>query len=177
MGKTVMGIPRLTGGVLALPFNYSNKLLHSCSCKRRFRVTMGDFYAMRTNDAVETVLAVPHADEWDFISNVHLKQDRHILYACNSVHLPWEDGVSLQEIMQQQISSPEYAFLFADQTSIGNERVSDEAIHLAAATLSVGYRGIFKKREVSRIGMCSRFDETTSGGTSGDVDKSEGDGG
>ena len=171
-----MGIPRLTGGVLTLPFNYPNKLLHSCSCKRRFQVTTGDFYATRTNDAVETVLAVPH-DEWDLISNVHLKQDRHILYSCNSVYLPWEDGVSLQEIMQQQISSPEYAFLFADQTSIGDEKISDEAIHLAAATLSAGYRGVWKKRGVSRIGVCSRSDETTSGGTSGDVDKSEGDGG
>ena len=126
---------------------------------------------MRTNDAVEAVLAVPH-DEWDLISNVHLKQDRHILYSCNSVYLPWEDGVSLQEIMQQQISSPEYAFLFADQTSIGDEKISDEAIHLAAATLSAGYRGVWKKRGVSRIGVCSMSDEATSGSTSGEVDKS-----
>ena len=177
-----MGIPRLTGGALTLPFNYPNKVLHSCSCKRRFQVTTGDFYTTRTNDAVETVLAVPH-DEWDLISNVHLKQDMDIKdYRCNRKFVPWlrkgnrkekKSGVTLLEIMRQQISSPKYAFLFAGKTRIGDEKVSDEAIHLAAATLSAGYRGVWKKRGVSRIGMCSRSDETTSGGTSGE---SEGDG-
>jgi hypothetical protein len=120
-----------------------------------------DLNSTGTKDAEETVLAVPH-DEWDMISNVHLKEFSDIFGTCNSALLL--DGVSLQEIMQQQISSPEYAFLFAGQTSIGDEKVSDEAIHLAAATLAAGYRGVWKKRAVSRIGMCSRFDETSSGG-------------
>jgi hypothetical protein len=80
--------------------------------------------------------------------------------------------------MKQQISSPNYAFLFAGQTSIGDEKVSDKAIHLAAATLAAGYRGVWKKRGISMISMGSRFDETvtTSGDKSGEVDESEGDG-
>jgi hypothetical protein len=114
---------------------------------------------------VETVLAVPD-HERDLISNVHLKEDRRItLYSCHSGYrysflLPREDGVSLSEIMQQQISSLDYAFLYAGQTSIGNEKVSDEAIHLAAATLTAGYRGIWKKRGMSNT-------------SSGEVDGSE----
>ena len=79
---------------------------------------------MRPNDAAETVLAVPH-NERDLISNVHLKQERHILRACNSVYL--EEGVKM---LQYHDSNPEYyAFLFAGQTSIGDEMVSDEAMH------------------------------------------------
>ena len=78
---------------------------------------------MRPNDAAETVLAVPH-NERDLISNVHLKQERHILRACNSVYLG--EGVN---ILQHKISNPEYAFLFAGRTIIGDEMVSDDAMH------------------------------------------------
>ena len=76
-------------------------------------------------------------------------------------------------------SSPNYAFLFAGQTSIGDEKVSDEAIHLAAATLDAGYSGFWKKGGTSIVGtgMCSGFVETSSMGTPGEVDESEGDGG
>ena len=79
--------------------------------------------------------------------------------------------MTLQEIIQQQISRSEsdYAFFFAGQTSVGDEEVSDEAVHLAAATLAAGYRGVWKK-----LG-CPWFDDTISGGTLGVVDVSEGD--
>ena len=141
-----MGSSRLNGGTLTLPFNYHNFLtnLHSCSCKRRFQVTTGTSNAEKTNGAVETVLAVPHHDR-DLISNVHLKQGMCTLYCCESTYqsLSWEGGMPLQKIMQQQNSSQNYAFLFAGQTSIEDE-VSDEAIHLAAATLAAGYRGVWK---------------------------------
>jgi ribosomal protein L37AE/L43A len=149
----------------------NGQLIDCCSCKRCFHITTGDLNTAGTNDAVETVLAVPD-HERDLISNVHLKEDRRItLYSCHSGYrysflLPREDGVSLSEIMREQISSLDYAFLLAGQTSIGDEKVSDEAIHLAAATLAAGYRGIWKKRRMS----------STSGGTSGDMDDSEGDG-
>jgi hypothetical protein len=182
-----MGIPQLTGGILTLPINYPNKLLHSCSCKRRFQVTTGDSNATGINDAVETVLAVPDLER-DLISNVHLKQDRYItLYACSSGSgWEWETEwkrknngftVTLLDILQQQISRSDYAFLFAGQTSIGDEEVSDEAVHLAAATLAAGYRGVWKKHGLSRISMSPRFHEITSGDTSGEVDESEGDAG
>ena len=81
--------------------------------------------------------------------------------ACSSR----EDGVTLREIMQQT-SSPDYAFLVARQTSIGGEKVSDEAIDLAAAMLDAGYLGVWG---ISSINMDPRFDETTPWGTSGEV--------
>ena len=75
--------------------------------------------------------------------------------------------------MQQQLLSKDYAFLFAGQTSIGDEKVSDEAINLAAATLAAGYRGVWKKRDMSRISKGRRFDVTTLGVISGEIDESE----
>ena len=171
-----LGSRRLAGGASTPPFNHHSFLtnfLHSYSCKRRFQVAPG------TNDAVETVLAVPD-HERDLILNVHLKQDeRSKHYAC---YMPWEKngkikGATLMEIMKQQISSPNYAFLFAGQTSIGDEKVSDEAILLAGTRLAAGYCGIWKKRVVPMISMDPRFDVTISGGTSSEGDESEGYGG
>jgi len=122
---------------------------------------------------METVLAVPDYER-DLLSNVHLKPDMISLYACHTGFRPREGGVALVDIMRY---SPDYAFLFASQTSIGDEKVSDEAIHLAAATLDAGYRGVWKKCGISRISMSPRFNETTSRGTSGEVvDESEHDG-
>ena len=65
--------------------------------------------------------------------------------------MPWEKkgkqcGATLQEMMEEQILSPNYAFLFAGQTSIGGEKVSDEALYLAGTTLTAGYCGIWKKK-------------------------------
>ena len=83
--------------------------------------------------------------------------------------------MTLQEIMQQQISSNDYAFLFAGQTSIGDEKVSDEAINLAAATLAAGYRGVWEKTWHVKDQHGPRFDEITSGDTvtSGEVNENE----
>jgi len=107
-----------------------------------------------TDDVVETVLAVPDYER-GFLRNVHLRRDMNLpSYYCNRNLFPWDTqtksrlqkgGVGLLETMRQQISKPVYAFLFARQTSIRDEEVSDEAIHLAAETLNVGYRGVWKK--------------------------------
>ena len=81
--------------------------------------------------------------------------------------------MTLQEIMQQQISSNDYAFLFAGQTSIGDEKVSDEAINLVAATLAAGYRGVWENTWHVKDQHNPRFDETTSGDTPGEENKNE----
>ena len=119
------------------------------------------------------MLAV-HNREWDLLSNIHLKRDMSIsCYAYGDGFQLREDGVTLLEVMQQQISGSDYAFLFACQTRIEDEKVSDEAIHLAAATLADGYRGVWKKRRKLRIDMGPRFDETTMEGTLVEVTESE----
>ena len=131
---------------------------------------------------METVLAIPDHELHDMIFNVHLKHDEYIrLYVCHAGESSdrvererkrmWKrrkNGVTLQEIMQQQTSRSDYAFLFACQTSVGYE-VSDGAVHFAPAPLAAGYRGVWKK-----LG-CPWFDDTISGGTLGAVDESEGD--
>ena len=148
-----LGSARLTGGSFTLAFSHYDFLtnfLHSCSCKRHFQVTTGDFNTTETNDAVETVLAVPN-HERDLILNVHLIQNRSTHFSCYRMYMPWEKkgkqcGATLQEMMEEQILSPNYAFLFAGQTSIGGEKVSDEALYLAGTTLTAGYCGIWKKK-------------------------------
>lgn len=112
---------------------------------------------------METVLAVPDYER-ELISNVHLKRDMISRYECCSIYRPREDGMTLLEIMRQQISSLDYAFLVARQTSIGDEKVSDEAIDLAAAMLDAGYRGVWKIHDISKIGMPPRVRRDYSAG-------------
>ncbi|KAF9530817.1 CHAT domain-containing protein [Crepidotus variabilis] len=53
------------------------------------------------------------------------------------------DGqLELLEIIRQQLPSAEFAFLSACQTSVGDEKLSEEAVHLAAGMLAAGYQGI-----------------------------------
>jgi len=53
------------------------------------------------------------------------------------------DGrLELAEIMKLKIVHSEFAFLSACQTSAGDEKLSEEAVHLAAGMLAVGYRGV-----------------------------------
>jgi len=53
------------------------------------------------------------------------------------------DGrLELSEIMKRNIPQCELAFLSACQTSTGDENLSEEAVHLAAGMLAVGYQGV-----------------------------------
>ena len=53
------------------------------------------------------------------------------------------DGrLELSELMKQRIPQCELAFLSACQTSTGDEKLSEEAVHLAAGMLAVGYQGV-----------------------------------
>ena len=53
------------------------------------------------------------------------------------------DGrLELSEIMKQKFTVRELAFLSACQTSTGSEKLSEEAVHLAAGTLAAGYRSV-----------------------------------
>jgi len=88
------------------------------------------------------------------ISRVKLEMASHpsIHFACQAsqdVKNPLMSGfylydgrLELSEIMKQNITNCELAFLSACQTSTGDEKLSDEAVHLAAAMLAVGYRSV-----------------------------------
>jgi len=97
---------------------------------------------LRLDGAEATVRRVKH--EMGTCSWVH--------FACHAIqktHEPLRSGffleggrLELSEIMKQNIPQCELAFLSACQTSTGNEKLSDEAVHLAAGMLAAGYQGV-----------------------------------
>lgn len=53
------------------------------------------------------------------------------------------DGkLTLSEIMMKSFPNADFAFLSACQTAMGDENLSEEAVHLAAGMLSAGYRSV-----------------------------------
>jgi CHAT domain-containing protein len=81
-----------------------------------------------------------------------MKAHNWVHFACHGIQDisdPLKSGVylydgrlELLEIMQQQISNPDLAFLSACQTSKGDFKLSEEVVHLAAGMLAAGYRGV-----------------------------------
>jgi len=88
------------------------------------------------------------------VSRVMLEMKSHnsIHFACHAsqdVKNPLRSGLylhdgrlQLAEIMKLKIPHCELAFLSACQTSTGDEKLCEEAVHLAAGMLAVGYRGV-----------------------------------
>jgi CHAT domain-containing protein len=72
--------------------------------------------------------------------------------ACHGIQRPeeptksallLEDGpLTLEEIIQLNLPNAEFAFLSACQTTTGDERLSEEAVHIAGGMLLAGYRGV-----------------------------------
>jgi CHAT domain-containing protein len=50
--------------------------------------------------------------------------------------------LELLEIIKQKIENMDHAFLSACQTSTGDEKLSEEVVHLAAGMLATGYQGV-----------------------------------
>jgi len=88
------------------------------------------------------------------VHRVQLEMTSHssIHFACHAsqdIDNPLRSGfylhdgrLELSDIMKQNITNCELAFLSACQTSTGDEKLSEEAVHLAAGMLAVGYRSI-----------------------------------
>jgi CHAT domain-containing protein len=72
--------------------------------------------------------------------------------ACHGVQKPKEptksalilqDGhLTLEEIIRLDLPKAEFAFLSACQTTTGDEKLSEEAVHIAGGMLLAGYRGV-----------------------------------
>ena len=87
-------------------------------------------------------------------SRVKLEMESHgsIHLACHAIQdldNPLKSGsflhdgrLELSEIMKQKFTVRELAFLSACQTSTGAEKLSEEAVHLAAGMLAAGYRSV-----------------------------------
>jgi len=88
------------------------------------------------------------------LSRVKLEMESHGLihlacHATQDLKDPLKSGfylhdgrLELSEIMKQKFAVRELAFLSACQTSTGTEKLSEEAVHLAAGMLAAGYRGV-----------------------------------
>jgi CHAT domain-containing protein len=53
-----------------------------------------------------------------------------------------DGGLELSEIIKKKFKGADLAYLSACQTSTGDEKLSEEAVHLAAGMLAAGYRGV-----------------------------------
>ncbi|PVF95782.1 hypothetical protein CPB86DRAFT_875431 [Serendipita vermifera] len=72
--------------------------------------------------------------------------------ACHGVQMPeeptksallLEDGhLTLEEIIRLDLPKAQFAFLSACQTTTGDEKLSEEAVHIAGGMLLAGYRGV-----------------------------------
>jgi CHAT domain-containing protein len=82
-----------------------------------------------------------------------LKTASWVHFACHGVQhfsqptesallLAGHSRLTLRNIMQLNLSHRDVAFLSACQTATGDEKVPDEAVHLAAGMLAAGYRGV-----------------------------------
>ena len=88
------------------------------------------------------------------VRRVQLEMETHgsIHFACHAtqdLENPLKSGfylhdgrLELSEIMKKNFTVRELAFLSACQTSTGDEKLSEEAVHLAAGMLAAGYRSV-----------------------------------
>jgi len=87
------------------------------------------------------------------ISRVKEEMKAHswVHFACHAIQdaaEPLKSGVQLHDgrlellEMMQKLPKADFAFLSACQTSAGDEKLSDEVVHLAAGMLAAGYRSV-----------------------------------
>ncbi|KAF6748303.1 CHAT domain-containing protein, partial [Ephemerocybe angulata] len=82
----------------------------------------------------------------------HMENYSSVHFACHasqdaanplqSRFLLHKGSLDLATILQSNLKNADLAFLSACQTSIGEEKLSDEAVHLAAGMLAAGYRRV-----------------------------------
>ena len=106
------------------------------------KIGAGSRDLLRLDGAVATISRVKQ--EMEVYKWVHLA-----CHAIQTTHEPLRSGfflhdgrLELLEVMKQNIPQCELAFLSACQTSTGDEKLSEEAVHLAAGMLAVGYQGV-----------------------------------
>ena len=98
--------------------------------------------SLRLEGSVATVSQVKQEMEthgWVHLA-CHASQDTHS--PLNSGFFLHDGRLELLEIMKLKIPERELAYLSACQTSTGDEKLSEEAVHLAAGMLAAGYQGV-----------------------------------
>ncbi|KDR77795.1 hypothetical protein GALMADRAFT_138850 [Galerina marginata CBS 339.88] len=105
------------------------------------KLTSQDIQVLRLDSAAATVER--GIENMKAYSCIHLA-----CHAEQNTVKPLKNGFSLYDgrlelssILQQRLVGADLAFLSACQTSAGDEKLSEEAVHLAAGMLAAGYRG------------------------------------
>ncbi|KAI0083831.1 CHAT domain-containing protein [Irpex rosettiformis] len=91
------------------------------------------------NGTVEAVLEGMRTHDWVHLA-CHGMQD--IENRLNSAFALSDGKLTLSRLMSEYIPSAELAVLSACQTAMGDEELPEEAIHLAAGMLNIGYRSV-----------------------------------
>ncbi|KAF8148281.1 CHAT domain-containing protein [Crassisporium funariophilum] len=106
------------------------------------RLNKGDLKALWLDGSSATVNRV--TEEMESHSCVHLA-----CHAIQDIREPLRSGfflhdrrLELSEIIKKRLPAADLAFLSACQTSTGDEKLSEEAVHLAAGMLAAGYQGV-----------------------------------
>jgi len=88
---------------------------------------------------VERVLQAMRDTDWVHVA-CHGKQDTG--EPMESGLLLHDKILGLSEIVRHALPRADFAFLSACQTAVGDERIADESVHLAAGMFMAGYRGV-----------------------------------
>ncbi|KAI0082946.1 CHAT domain-containing protein, partial [Irpex rosettiformis] len=91
------------------------------------------------NGTVDAVLEGMRTHDWVHLA-CHGMQD--IENRLNSAFVLSDGKLTLSRLMSEYIPSAELAVLSACQTAMGDEELPEEAIHLAAGMLNIGYRSV-----------------------------------
>jgi len=94
---------------------------------------------MNEEGTVERVLQAMRDTDWIHMA-CHGKQETS--EPMKSGLLLHDKTLELSEIVRHALPRADFAFLSACQTAVGNERIADEAVHLAAGMFMAGYRGV-----------------------------------
>ena len=88
---------------------------------------------------VDAILEGMESHEWVHLA-CHGVQDRK--NSLNSAFMLYDGRLTLHTLMSKSLPNAELAVLSACQTATGDEKLDNEAIHLAAGMLNVGYRSV-----------------------------------
>jgi len=88
---------------------------------------------------VERVLRVMRDADWVHVACHGKQQTGEPMESGLFLH---DKVLELSEIVRHALPRADFAFLSACQTAVGDERIADESVHLAAGMFMAGYRGV-----------------------------------
>ncbi|KAF8149390.1 CHAT domain-containing protein [Crassisporium funariophilum] len=151
-------IERVKGARSVAPEKSKNGLLMICQASTPnlpplpgVQMEVGAIRKLLTRDGIPfRCLQESEATSDQVMADIELYSFVH--FACHAIQdivEPLRSGfylhngrLELIEILKKRLPNADFAFLSACQTSTGDEKLSEEAVHLAAGMLAAGYQGV-----------------------------------